>query len=290
MDGCFISLQPKACSWNNGVMQDKQSEKDIRGVRIDKVGVKGLRYPIVVRDLAHKTQNTVATISMSVDLPHHFKGTHMSRFLEVINEHGRIIHVENIPDILQQMCKRLDAEHAHIQIDFPYFIEKKAPATHSLGMMDYGAMFLANIKKGKIDFVLGTSVAVTTLCPCSKAISVRGAHNQRGLVQLQVRSKSTVWIEELIELVEASASCELYSLLKRQDEKYVTERAYDNPVFVEDLVRNIAVRLKKDRRVQWYHVEAENFESIHNHSAFAVVESGLWKNKKQVQRKRARVT
>jgi len=258
------------------MMQDKQSEKDIRGVRIDKVGVKGLRYPIVVRDLAHRTQNTVATITMSVDLPHHFKGTHMSRFVEVMNEHGGVIHVENIPDIVMTMRKRLDAENAHLQIDFPYFIQKNAPVSGSPGMMDYEATFLANTYKNSIDFVLGISVPVTTLCPCSKAISARGAHNQRGIVRLETRSTTTIWIEELIQVVETSASCELYSLLKRNDEKYVTERAYDNPVFVEDLVRNVAVRLRKDRRVLWYHIEAENFESIHNHSAFAVVESKPW--------------
>ncbi len=258
-------------------MQDKQSEKDVRGVRIDKVGVKNLRYPIVVRDLAYKTQNTVATIAMSVDLPHHFKGTHMSRFVEVLNEHGGIIHVENIPHILHQIRKRLNAKYAHIQIEFPYFIEKKAPVTGSSGIMDYGATFLANTKNGRIDFILGVSVPVTTLCPCSKAISARGAHNQRGVVTLQVRSHTTIWIEELIQLVEAAASSELYSLLKREDEKYVTERAYDNPVFVEDLVRNIAVRLRRNRRVHWYRVEAENFESIHNHNAFAMVERTLAK-------------
>lgn len=255
-------------------MQDKQSERDVRGVRIDKVGVKGLRYPVIVRDRAHKTQNTVATVAMSVDLPHHFKGTHMSRFVEVMNEHGGVVHVQNIEKIVRKMRQRLDAENAQLQMDFPYFIEKRAPITREKGMMDYGATFIASSRGGEIDFVLGVSVPVTTLCPCSKAISARGAHNQRGLVQLQVRSTTTVWIEELIHKVEESASCELYSLLKRKDEKHVTERAYDNPVFVEDLVRNVAVRLRRDKRILWYRVEAENFESIHNHSAFAVVESG----------------
>jgi len=262
-------------------MQDKQNERDVRGVRIDRVGVKGLRYPIMVRDLAQKTQNTIATLAMSVDLPHHFKGTHMSRFVEVLNEHGNIMHVENIPQIVRQIRKRLDAENAHLQIEFPYFIRKKAPVTKAPGMMDYGAVFLANTtQNGGIDFVLGVKVAVTTLCPCSKAISARGAHNQRGVVDLQIRSTKTIWIEELIEVIEHSASCELYSLLKRKDEKFVTERAYDNPVFVEDLVRNVAVKLRKDKRITWFRVEAENFESIHNHSAFAVVESEPLKKKR----------
>ncbi len=262
-------------------MQDKQSEKDIRGVRIDRVGVKGLLHPIIVRDLAHKTQNTVATITMSVDLPHHFKGTHMSRFIEVINEHGGIIHVENIPDILHKMRKRLDAENAHLEITFPYFIEKKAPITRSIGMMNYEASFLANTQGKSIDFILAVAVSVTTLCPCSKAISAQGAHNQRGIVKLQIRSTNTIWIEELIEIIEHSASCDLYSLLKRMDEKFVTEKAYDNPVFVEDLVRNVAVRLRKNKKIIWYKVEAENFESIHNHNAFAVVESGPWPTGRQ---------
>jgi GTP cyclohydrolase IB len=262
------------------MMLDKQSERDIRGVPIDKVGVRGIRHPIIVRDLANKTQNTVATISMSVDLPHHFKGTHMSRFVAILNEHGGTIHVENIPEMVLAMKKRLNAENAHLEIQFPYFIEKKAPATKSPGMMDYVATFYANTLKNNIDFVLGVDVPVTTLCPCSKAISVHGAHNQRGVVNVRTRSSKTIWIEELIDKVEASASCELYSLLKREDEKYVTERAYENPVFVEDLVRNVAVRLKQDKRVEWYRIEAENFESIHNHNAFAVVEGSVSKKSK----------
>jgi GTP cyclohydrolase IB len=184
------------------------------------------------------------------------------------------MHVEIIPEIVKEMLVKLDAENAHLQIDFPYFIKKKAPVTKEPGMMDYQASFIANsLPKGKgIDFVLGVTVPVTTLCPCSKVISARGAHNQRGSVQVQARSSRTVWIEEVIAMVEASASCELYSLLKRVDEKHVTERAYDNPVFVEDLVRNVAVRLREDKRILSYRVEAENFESIHNHNAFAVVE------------------
>ncbi|NUN92377.1 MAG: GTP cyclohydrolase I FolE2 [Verrucomicrobiae bacterium] len=258
-------------------MIDKQNERDRRGVAIDRVGIRDLRYPIVVKDLAQKTQNTVATIAMSVDLPHHFKGTHMSRFVEVLNEHGGVVHVENLPEILRKIRKRLAASCAHMRMDFPYFIKKRAPVSKAASLMDYGATFLAHTCNQKIDFVLGVRVPVTTLCPCSKAISRHGAHNQRGEVLLQTRSKSTIWIEELIALVEDSASCELYALLKRSDEKFVTERAYDHPVFVEDLVRNIAVRARRDRRIRWYRIEATNFESIHNHNAFAVVESGPWK-------------
>jgi GTP cyclohydrolase I len=255
-------------------MRDKQSERDTRGVAIDKVGVKGLRYPIEVLDLANRTQDTIATINMYVDLPHHFKGTHMSRFVEIINEHGRVIHVENIEQIVHRMRERLDADAAHLEIEFPYFIKKSAPVSKAPGLVDYTGFFHANLMGRSMDFVYGVIVPVTTLCPCSKAISARGAHNQRGVVRVDVRTGKTVWLEELIQIVEKSASSELYSLLKRTDEKYVTERAFDHPVFVEDLVRTVSVRLRRDKRILWHRVEAENFESIHNHNAYALVESG----------------
>lgn len=255
-------------------MQDKQSERDTRGIPIQKVGVKGLRYPIQVLDLANRTQDTIATINMYVDLPHHFKGTHMSRFVETLNHHGKIIHVENIGVIVSEMRERLDAAEAHLEIEFPYFIEKKAPVTKARGLIDYTGFFHAHLKGKKMDFVYGVVVPVTTLCPCSKAISARGAHNQRGVVRVEVRTRKTVWLEELIRIVEKSASSELYSLLKREDEKFVTERAFDNPVFVEDLVRTVAVAIKKEKRVVWYNVEAENFESIHTHNAYAQVVGG----------------
>jgi GTP cyclohydrolase I len=266
--------RPAAGAEANLKLQDKQNERDHRQLRIDKVGVRGLRFPIVIRDKAHSTQNTVATISMFVDLPQEFKGTHMSRFLEVLNAHGSMIHVENIPDILHAMQKKLHAETAHLEMEFPFFMEKKAPVTGLTGVMDYTARFEAAACGPDIDFVLTVMVGVTTLCPCSKAISRHGAHNQRGLVTVRVRSREIVWIEDLIALVEASASSELYSLLKRPDEKAVTERAYENPVFVEDLVRNVALRLNAMPEVTWYKVEAENFESIHNHNAYACIEKG----------------
>ncbi len=256
----------------NPNLQDTQSQNDARQIAIDRVGVKRLRHPIEVADRACKRQSTVATLSLSVDLPHHFKGTHMSRFVEALHAHGRLIHVENIPDILRDLQDRLKAESAHISMEFPYFIEKKAPVSGSVGLMDYVARFDASIHGKEIDFKLGVQVPVTTLCPCSRNISERGAHNQRGIVDLDVMFNDTVWIEELIALVEASASAELYSVLKRPDEKFVTERAYDNPVFVEDLSRNIALRCRQDPRIVWFRVEVENFESIHNHSAYAVIE------------------
>ncbi len=255
-------------------LDDKQSERDHRQLRIDKVGVRSLRFPIQVRDKARSVQNTVATIGMFVDLPKEFKGTHMSRFVEVLNAHGDIVHVENISDILQQMQKRLNSATSHLEIEFPYFMSKKSPVTKHESLMDYIARFDASASGKEIDFVLTVKANVTTLCPCSKAIAKYGAHNQRGEVTVQLRSTKSVWIEDVIAMIEQSASSELYALLKRQDEKAVTERAYENPVFVEDLVRNVALRLNADRRVTWYKVEAENFESIHNHNAYACIEKG----------------
>jgi GTP cyclohydrolase IB len=255
-------------------MQDKQNERDYRELRIDKVGVRGLRFPIQVRDKAHVSQNTIATIGMYVDLPKEFKGTHMSRFIEVLNAHGGVVHVENITDILHAMQKKLNSATAHLEMEFPFFLTKKAPVSGMEGLMDYTAKFCATANNGDIDFVLTVVCGVTTLCPCSKAISESGAHNQRGNVTVAIRFTKSVWIEDVIALIEASASSELYSLLKRQDEKAVTERAYDNPVFVEDLVRNVAVKLNQHPDVTWYKVEAENYESIHNHNAYASIEKG----------------
>ena len=255
-------------------LHDKQNERDHRELRIDKVGVRGLRFPIQVRDKAKALQNTIATMTLCVDLPKEFKGTHMSRFIEVLNAHGNMVHVENIPDILFAMQDRLDATTSHLTMDFPYFLEKRAPVSGLAGLMDYGVRFEATATGKEIDFVLTVRTPVTTLCPCSKAISRYGAHNQRGEVTVQLRSTTIVWIEDLISWVESSASSELYSLLKREDEKAVTERAYDNPVFVEDLVRNVAQKLNADPTITWYRVEAENFESIHNHNAYACIEKG----------------
>ena len=267
-------------------LHDTQSQSDDRQLPIDRVGVKNLRYPIQVRDrpqskaagsLPHD-QSTVATVQLTVDLPHHFKGTHMSRFVEVLNSHGPVLHVLNVRDILEQLIARLHAEQAHVDFEFPFFLEKKAPVTKAKGLIDYNVRFSATLITNKkapqetFDFVVTVIVPVTTLCPCSKAISASGAHNQRGQVTFSVRCVKAMWIEEMIRLVEDSASCELYTLLKRPDEKFVTERAYDNPVFVEDLVRSVAQRAEADDNILWYRVEAENFESIHNHNAYALIE------------------
>lgn len=255
-------------------MADKQSERDTRQLRIDKVGVRGLRLPIQIRDKERAVQNTVATIAMLVDLPKEFKGTHMSRFIEVLTAHGSMVHVENITDILYAMQRKLKARSAHLEIEFPFFRIKKAPVSRRESVMDYTARFDATATGKQIDFVLTVQVGVTTLCPCSKAISRYGAHNQRGMVTVRIRSRKAIWIEDLIALVESSSSSELFSLLKREDEKAVTERAYENPVFVEDLVRNVVVRLNAHPDITWYRVEAENYESIHNHNAYACIEKG----------------
>lgn len=253
-------------------LHDTQSQSDDRQIAIDRVGVKNLRYPIQVRDKHHRLQSTIATIQMTVDLPHQHKGTHMSRFVEVLNAHGPVLHVENLPVMLGELQQRLQARTAHLDFEFPYFMEKTAPVSGAKGLLDYTACFSATREDEVIDFVVKVMVPVTTLCPCSKAISEASAHNQRGQVTLAVRFRELVWIEDLIRLVEDSASSELYSLLKRVDEKEVTERAYANPVFVEDLVRNVAQRAEEHPAITWYRVEAENFESIHNHSAYALIE------------------
>lgn len=252
-------------------MIDVQQYRDHRNIGLDKVGVKGITYPIIVLDRHDRHQSTVATVNMYVDLPHDFKGTHMSRFLEVLNQYRGEMTMYKMPEILREMRERLGAEKAHLELEFPYFVEKEAPVSRARSLMDYTCRFLGTLNHD-LDFVMGVRVPVTSLCPCSREISRFGAHNQRSHVTVAVRTAEFVWLEELIEIVEQAASCELYSLLKREDEKHVTERAYENPVFVEDLARNVAVRLEEDSRVTWYSIEAENFESIHNHSAYASLE------------------
>lgn len=264
-----MSTKPDAAK---AKLHDKQSERDTRELHIHKVGVRGLRFPIQVMDKTRVHQNTVATIGMFVDLPKEFKGTHMSRFIEVLNAHGNIIHVENIDEILFALQSKLNAGTSHLEIEFPYFMTKRAPVSGKEGVMDYQVRFDAAACGRETDLVMTVKVNVTTLCPCSKAIAKYGAHNQRGEVTVTLRSKSIVWIEEVIAMVEASGSSEMYALLKREDEKSVTERAYENPVFVEDLVRNVALKLKAHREITWWKVEAENYESIHNHNAYAYIE------------------
>ncbi|MCD4777993.1 MAG: GTP cyclohydrolase FolE2 [Desulfobacterales bacterium] len=255
-------------------MKDTQNQRDYRNITIDKVGIKNLRYPITVLDRRNGCQDTVATINMYVDLPHEYKGTHMSRFVEILNVLRPEVSLKKISDALEQMKKHLNAASSHIEVTFPYFIEKKAPVSNSPGLMDYTCKLTGSSgPDGKIDFVSEVIVPVSSVCPCSKEISEAGAHNQRGEVRLSIRFKKFIWIEDMIELVEKSGSSEVYSVLKRVDEKYITEYGFSNPKFVEDIVRDIAIKLKEDDNVTWFSVSAENFESIHNHSAYAHIAS-----------------
>lgn len=258
-------------------LKDTQNERDTRQISIDRVGVRGVRYPIVVSDKEQRTQSTVATLALMVDLPEQYKGTHMSRFVEALHEHRRYLDVHSAVRLPARLLRKLPAQRARVEIEFPFFRLKKAPVTGMEGMMDYDVRFVIDAERNQPGtFTLTIKVPVTTLCPCSKAMSEHGAHNQRGVVTYSVRFSGTaVWIEDLIDLVEDCASCQLYSLLKRPDEKYVTDKAYDNPVFVEDLVRNVAVATERYNAFSWYRIEAENFESIHNHSAYACVERTL---------------
>jgi GTP cyclohydrolase IB len=250
---------------------DVQSSPDTRHLAINKVGIKSIRHPIRVQDKSAGIQNTIAVFDMFVGLPHNFKGTHMSRFVEILNGHEREISVENFPAMLREMVERLEAVSGHIEMSFPYFINKTAPVSGVQSLMDYDVTFIGDICNGDIATSTKVVVPVTSLCPCSKKISEYGAHNQRSHVTVTARTNDFVWIEEIVQLVESEASCELYGLLKRPDEKYVTERAYDNPKFVEDMVRDVAARLNTEARIDAYIVESENFESIHNHSAYALI-------------------
>lgn len=253
-------------------MDDVQNQKDERNMPIDRVGVKNLRYPVSVLDRANQVQHTVAWVSMDVNLPHRFRGTHMSRFIEILNAHHRELHIDKIGKILRQMKTRLQAEEARMEIRFPYFVEKQAPASKAKSLMEYQCLYRGVLTRTP-DFILGVNAPVATLCPCSREISEHGAHNQRSVVRLRVRTRGFVWIEELIEYAEQSASSPLYALLKREDEKAVTDRAYAHPMFVEDMVREVALKLERDDRIVWYSVESENMESIHNHDAYARIEN-----------------
>jgi len=250
---------------------DVQSKPDKRHIAIDKVGIKDIRHPVVVKDRSQGVQHTIANFNMYVELPHNFKGTHMSRFVEILNGHDMEISVESFKEMLSETSKRLEADVGHIEMSFPYFINKSAPVSGVKALMDYQVTFLGEIR-GDVDrMTIKVVVPVTSLCPCSKEISKYGAHNQRSHVTVSVRANTFVWVEDIIDMVEKQASCELYGLLKRPDEKHVTERAYENPKFVEDMVRDVAAQLNADDRIDAYVVESENFESIHNHSAYAMI-------------------
>ncbi|AEA34369.1 GTP cyclohydrolase FolE2 [Hippea maritima] len=252
-------------------LADVQSLRDNRNLPIDKVGVKNLRYPITLLDRTKKRQHTIATVNMYVLLPSDFKGTHMSRFIEVLNENRECIDIRKIGKILKQMREKLNARKSYIEFDFPYFIEKEAPVTKIKSLMSYDCKVEAFGDSHTEELFLNVEVPITSLCPCSKEISSYGAHNQRGVARIRAQLAEFVWIEELVEVAESSASCEIYSLLKRPDEKFVTEKAYNNPMFVEDIARNITLELSKDKRIPHFSVEVENFESIHNHNAYAFI-------------------
>lgn len=253
-------------------MPDVQSSPDPRHIAIDRVGVKDVTYPITLAcPQGGPPQTTVAAINMYVALPHHQKGTHMSRFLEVLNAHtAEPINPTRIPAITRAICHRLNAEVAHFEARFKYFIKKPAPVTGQIGLMDYDVTFECSANHTE-DFVMGVAAPATSLCPCSKEISARGAHNQRCRIEAKVRFEGTLWIEELVELLEKAASCPVFAVLKRPDEKWVTEEAFDNPKFVEDIVRDLAVALERDPRITWYSINSENYESIHNHNAYAQI-------------------
>jgi GTP cyclohydrolase I len=264
---------PKATQAASATMADVQNSADTRRLAINRVGIKALRHPVKVLDRSGGVQHTIAVFNMYVGLPHNFKGTHMSRFVEILNGQEREISVENFPKMLRDMVAKLEAETGHIEMSFPYFISKAAPVSGVQSLMDYEVTLSGEICHGEIVSTVKVVVPVTSLCPCSKKISERGAHNQRSHVTVSATLTERVWIEEIVELVEAQASCELYGLLKRPDEKYVTERAFDNPKFVEDMVRDVAAKLNAEPRIASYVVESENFESIHNHSAYALIEN-----------------
>ncbi len=260
---------------NCNTMRDVQNERDYRNIAINKVGIKDLRYPITVLDRGRGHQHTVASINMYVDLPHECKGTHMSRFVEMLHLFRPKLSLKTFSDILGQMKHHLNAASAHIEVMFPYFIEKIAPVSKSPGLMDYTCRFIGSINSdSKVDLVSEITVPISSVCPCSKEISDEGAHNQRGKVCLSTRFKKFIWIEDMIEIVERSASCDIYSVLKRSDEKFITEKGYANPKFVEDIVRDIALELQADNNITWFAVGVENYESIHNHNAYAYITSG----------------
>lgn len=257
----------------NSNLRDIQSEYDGRNLPINRVGVKDISYPVVVLDRSDGFQHTVAKVNMYVNLPHQFRGTHMSRFIEILNRHRNGISTVNIRKILSDMREELDADRAHFEIEFPYFITKAAPVSKEEAKMEYTCIVAA--RSDRDYYTLTVRVPVLSLCPCSKEISAYGAHNQRSILSVTIKAREKIWIEDIIAIAESSASSDIYSILKREDEKYITEKSYDNPVFVEDIVRNAAAALKETEGLLWFSVESENMESIHNHSAYAQIEMDL---------------
>lgn len=253
-------------------MKDVQSERDRRNLPINKVGISGVSWPIQVLDMINGTQDTVANVSLSVMLPRDYRGTHMSRFIEVLAECEKQVTFHNMENLVNSLCEKLEADEAHAELDFPYFITKAAPVSGAKGRVRNDACFLASIVKNKFDLVTELIAPIQTLCPCSKEISEFGAHNQRAHASIATRMNAFMWLEELSDVADKCASAPIYSLLKREDEKAVTERSYENPRFVEDAVREMALAMEKEKRVTWYRVSVTSHESIHNHDAFACIE------------------
>lgn len=253
-------------------MEDVQGSLDTREIPINRVGIKDIQHPITVQNRDGSRSSSIATFSMAVSLPHDQKGTHMSRFLEMLNETETVISAKHFHKMLSLMVERLEAKSGYIEMQFPYFIEKTAPVSGVKSLMDYQVNLMGQIENGHLDSTLEVTIPVKSLCPCSKKISEYGAHNQRSHITVGVNCSSKLWLNELIKSVEAQASAELFAILKRPDEKFITERAYNNPKFVEDVVRDVANEFDNNDKILRYYVHAENFESIHNHSAFAVIE------------------
>ncbi|RDU98959.1 GTP cyclohydrolase FolE2 [Trinickia dinghuensis] len=254
------------------VMPDVQSTVDTRQIPIQRVGVKGVRHPLTVRNASGEVQPTVGTWSLDVHLPAHQKGTHMSRFVALLEGNKAPLEPATFRKLLAEMLDKLEATGGRIEVTFPYFVPKVAPVSGVSSLLDYEVTLKGQSRNGEVRTFMRVLVPVTSLCPCSKEISQYGAHNQRSHVTIEVELLADLPVEDLIRMAEEEASCELWGLLKRPDEKFVTERAYENPKFVEDLVRDVAQRLNEDERIVSYVLEAENFESIHNHSAYAVIE------------------
>lgn len=253
-------------------MQDIQSSPSDVSIAIDRVGIKSLRLPLTVKDRVRGRQNTVAEVDLAVDLPAQFKGTHMSRFVEALESWNGQLDYHGFRELVAGVRTRLEAKNAHVAVRFPYFVRRASPASGAVSSMDYACTVQGDLTGDKFRITLGVEVPVMTVCPCSLAISDQGAHSQRTIVRARCRFKGFVWLEELIGMAEAAGSSPVYALLKREDEKHVTEAAFDKPCFVEDVARSMAQSLEAHESVIWYAVEAESFESIHNHCAFAGIE------------------
>jgi GTP cyclohydrolase I len=254
-------------------MQDVQNSPSMVPLPIDRVGVKNFRYPLIVRNKNEGRQHTVAQVDLNVDLPGTFKGTHMSRFIEALQEWSGILDYQSFKQLLADVQNRLQARRSHLSFRFPFFMENFAPVTRSKALMDYQCSFYGELEADKPTMYLGVEVPVMTVCPCSLAISEQGAHSQRAMVKITARFEGMLWLEELIAIGQESASFPVHALLKREDEKYVTEHSFSNPTFVEDVVRNAGFKLQDHELIKWFRVEVESFESIHNHSAYACIES-----------------